>query len=274
MTGNGCLPVIPRMSLAKIKEIPNLPIVVMAESEATLTVIDADATKPKIKVAAGESLRERWNDYGIGLFLQGDLKGAEAVFTKVTELEPDYMDGWVNIARCRIREGDIRGADEVLLKAFEIQKALPVDSPHRAKVHYFYALTKKAAGDYDEAIRHLRFAAAQFPRDRTVRNEIGRLLFLQRKYNEAIEEFKKTVAVDPEDLDAHYNMMLCYRALKNSSMAAKEQKLYMRFKADESVDAITGITRRADPHANLERQRIHEHTSALKAPLNTQSSGY
>ena len=49
-------------------------------------------------------------------------------------------------------------------------------------------------------------------------------------------------------------------------MAAKEQKLYLRFKADESVDAITGITRRADPYANIERQRIHEHTSALSEP--------
>ena len=258
----------------EIKEIPNLPIVVMAEDKTTLTVIDTDAVKPKDVTSAGERLRERWNDYGIGLFLQGDLKGAEAVFTKVTELEPDYMDGWVNIARCRIREGDMKGADEVLLKAFEIQRMLPTDSPHRAKVHYFYALTKKAVGEYDEAIRHLRIAAAQFPRDRTVRNEIGRLLFLQRKYEEAIQEFQKTVAVDPEDLNAHYNMMLCYRALKNSSMAAKEQKLYMRFKADESVDAITGITRRADPRANLERQRIHEHTSALKAPSYIQSSSY
>ena len=258
----------------KIKAIPNLPIVLMAEDKTTLTVIDADAIKPKVEVSAGEGLRERWNDYGIGLFLQGDLKGAEAVFMKVTELEPNYMDGWVNIARCRIREGDMKGADEVLLKAFAIQKTLPANSPHRAKVHYFYALTKKAAGEYDEAIQHLRIAAAQFPRDRTVRNEIGRLHFLQRKYEEAIEEFQKTIAVDPEDLNAHYNMMLCYRALKNSSMAAKEQKLYMRFKADESVDSITGITRRADPHANLERQRIHEHTSALKTPSSVQSSGY
>ena len=106
----------------KIKEIPNLPIVVMAEGKTTLTVIDADAVKPKVEVAIGEGQRERWNDYGIGLFLQGDLRGAEAVFVKVTELEPDYMDGWVNIARCRIREGDMKGADEVLLKAFEVQK--------------------------------------------------------------------------------------------------------------------------------------------------------
>ena len=247
----------------KVKAIPNLPIIVMAEDKTTLNVIAADALKPVYRNTAVDNERERWNDYGIGLFLQGDLKGAEAVFLKVTELEPDYMDGWVNVARCRIREGDMKGAVDMLLKAFEIQKTLAPNNPNRAKVHYFYALTKKAFGDYDEAIRHLRMAATQFPRDRTVRNEIGRLLFLQRRYAQSIEEFRKTVAIDPEDLDAHYNMMLCYRALKNPSMAAKEQKLYTRFKADESVDSITGITRRANPHANAERQRIHEHTSAL-----------
>ncbi len=59
-------------------------------------------------------------------------------------------------------------------------------------------------------------------------------------------------------------MMRCYRALKNPSLAAKSQKLYLRFKADESVDAITGIPRRADPDVNRERQRIHEHTNSYE----------
>ena len=212
------------------------------------------------------NLRERWNDYGIGLFLQGDLKGAEAVFLKVTEIEPTYMDGWVNVARCRVQEGDMNGAEAMLEEAMSLQKQLPPDNPHRAKVHYLYALVQKAHGKYDDALEQLRAAALQFPRDRRVRNEIGRLLYLQRKYEAALTEFQKTLAVDPEDLDAHYNMMLCYRALRNEVMAAKEQKLYLRFKADESVDAITGITRRADPYANIERQRIHEHTSGLSEP--------
>ena len=51
--------------------------------------------------------RERWNDYGIGLLLQGDLKGAEAAFLKVTQMEPGYADGWVNVARARIQEGNM-----------------------------------------------------------------------------------------------------------------------------------------------------------------------
>ena len=76
---------------------------------------------------------------------------------------------------------------------------------------------------------------------------------------------RKRLRLISEDLDAHYNMMRCYHALKNPSMAAKSQKLYLRFKADESVDAITGIARRADPNANRERQPIHEHVNSYSS---------
>ena len=255
----------------KIKEIPNLPITVMAAAKATLKVVDTVAvssTQEVVGTVKVENARERWNDYGIGMLLQGDLKAAETAFLKVTEIEPAYLDGWVNVARARIAEGDMQGAAVMLEKAFEIQQTLPLENPHRAKVHYFYALIQEADGNYDTAIEHLQHAAAQFPRDTRVRNKLGRMHFLKRNYETALTEFQQTLSVDPEDLDAHYNMMRCYRALKNPSLAAKSQKLYLRFKADESVDAITGIPRRADPNANLERQRIHEHTNSYE-PLPT-----
>lgn len=245
----------------KIKGIPNLPIIEMASAKTTLKVV---GTNPVPSPSEPENARERWNDYGIGLLLQGDLKAAETAFLKVTEIEPTYLDGWVNVARVRIEEGDMQGAEVMLKKAFEIQKTLPPENPHRAKVHYFYALVQEADGNYDAAIEHLQHAAAQFPRDTRVRNKLGRMHFLKRNYETALAEFQKTLTVDPEDLDAHYNMMRCYRALKNPSLAAQSQKLYLRFKADESVDAITGIPRRADPDVNRERQRIHEHTNSYE----------
>ena len=54
--------------------------------------------------------RERWNDWGIGLLLQGDLKGAEYAFKQVTEAEPEYADGWLNVARALIQEGETDAA--------------------------------------------------------------------------------------------------------------------------------------------------------------------
>ena len=64
-------------------------------------------------------MRERWNDYGIGLLLQGDIKNAEATFLKVTRMEPGYADGWVNVGRARVQEGNMSGAEEMLRKALD-----------------------------------------------------------------------------------------------------------------------------------------------------------
>jgi tetratricopeptide (TPR) repeat protein len=237
---------------AKYKEIPDVPIVVISEAVQRLPVAPRGAPPFEEKIELHPEDRERWNDYGIGLFLQGDLKGAERAFRTVTELEPDYADGWVNIGRVRVREGDVEGAREVLRKALEL-------NPSLASARYFYGLVLKAEGKYKEAYEEFARAAALYPRDRVVRNQLGRMLFLQRRFAEAVEELKKTLAVDPEDLEAHYNLMLSYRGLNDDERATHHEKLYLRFKADESARAITGPYKLKNPHDNNEAQAIHDH---------------
>jgi tetratricopeptide (TPR) repeat protein len=242
-----------------VKAIPDIPITVMATSEATLRVLPRGAPLPEQKPLFDGSVRERWNDYGIGLLLQGHIKAAEDAFLKVTEMEPGYADGWVNVARARIQEGNMAAAEEVLRRALEVDGKL-------AKTHFFLASALKPMGRYDEALDHLRTAAAQYPRDRVVLNQLGRILFLKRQYEQAIAEFKKVLAIDPEDLQAHYNLMLCWQGLKKPEMAQYHRARYERFKADEAAQAITGPYRQLHPHDNNERQQIHEHRTAQPAP--------
>jgi tetratricopeptide (TPR) repeat protein len=238
-----------------VKAIPDIPITVMAEAEVLLKVVPKSAEPPAGRPLLDRGVRERWNDYGIGLLLQGDLKGAEAAFLKVTEMDPGYADGWVNVARARIQEGNMDGAEEFLRKALAIDPAL-------AKTHFFLGTVLKARGQYDEALQHLRTAADRYPRDRVVRNQLGRILFLQRRYQEAIVELKKVLEIDPEDLQAHYNLMLAWQGLGDARNAERAQALYRRFKADESAQFITGPYRQLHPEDNNERQAIHEHASA------------
>ena len=238
----------------KLKQIPDLPVITLASDEVTLNVARRTAPAPEPKVALHTDDWTRWNDYGIGLLLQGDLKAAEAAFAKITEIDPNNPEGWNNIGRVRVAEGNLAGAREVLQKALALK-------PDLASANYFYARVLKAEGEYDKAVEHLHKALARYPRDRVVRNELGRVRFLQRRYPDAIAEFKMTLAIDPEDLQAHYNLMLCYNGLGDTDRALAHQKRYLRFKADESAQAITGPFRRAHPEDNNERQAIHEHVS-------------
>ncbi len=64
----------------------------------------------------------------------------------------------------------------------------------------------------------------------------------------------------------HYTAMLAYRGIGDIASAEREQKLFQRFKADESSQAITAKPRMLSPEDNNERQAIHDHESIdLKA---------
>jgi hypothetical protein len=81
-----------------------------------------------------------------------------------------------------------------------------------------------------------------------------------------VKEFEQTLSIDPEDLQAHYNLMLCYNGLGDDARANEHKVRYLRFKADESSQAITGPYRQTHPEDNNERQPIHEHASVALGP--------
>lgn len=242
---------IPSNVSGKIKDrIPDLPTVALAHATAKI-----ELGEPKWEPVVDKKDRERWNDWGIGLLLQGDLKGAEYAFKRVTEAEPEYADGWLNVARALIQEGETEAAKPYIQKALAINGKL-------GRIHFFKALTEKADGDYDAALDSLRTVASMYPRDRVVRNQIGRILFLKRDYRAAEKALLAALSVDPEDLQAHYTLMLVYRGMGDAEKAKREESLFRRFKADEASQEITARPRMVSPEDNNERQMIHDHESA------------
>jgi len=191
--------------------------------------------------------------------LQGDLKGAEYAFQRVTEAEPAYADGWLNVARALIQEGQTDAAKPYIERALALNANL-------GRIHFFQAMIEKADGDYDAALASLRKTESLYPRDRVVLNQIARILFLKREYAEAVKVLERVCRIDPEDVQMHYTMMLAYRGLGNEEKAAQEEKLFRRFKAEEAAQAITAQPRRLSPEDNNERQQIHEHES-IPLPL-------
>jgi Tfp pilus assembly protein PilF len=239
---------------AKQEKIPDVPIVTIAEDEVALPVVAHNSPPAEPKTITRKDEWQRWNDYGIGLFLQGDLKGAAAAFQKVTEADPNNPDGWVNMGRTAVQEGDMERARTVLEKALSL-------TPTLARANFFYAKVLRSDGNYAGAADRLRKVLDQYPRDRVALNDLGRVYFLQRKYNDALKVLDSVLAIDPEDLQAHYNLMLCYSGLGNEKLAKEHQARYLRFKADESSQAITGPYRQLHPEDNNERQSVHEHVS-------------
>ena len=140
-----------------------------------------------------------------------------------------------------------------------LEQALHLD-PQLARAHVFLGQAKKQEGRLDEAEQHLRQALRSFPRDKVVWNELGRVRYLRRRFAEAVIAFKQSLQIDPEDLNAHYNLMLCYRRLRKMNEAKIHEGYWRHFKPNESEDRLAGDYSRTHPEINNERQPIHDHT--------------
>src|SRR2546426_4345246 len=114
-----------------LKVIPDLPIITIADDTKTLRVLPRNAPPPQPKTVSTKEEWTRWNDYGIGLFLQGDLKAAAAAFEKITQADPHNPDGWTNIGRVLVQEGDTGGARK------EVEETLAI-GPRPARTKFCY----------------------------------------------------------------------------------------------------------------------------------------
>jgi len=95
------------------------------------------------------------------------------------------------VARARIQEGNTSGAEEMLRPRSR--------SIQLGEDHFFLGTALKSLGKYDERWRTCARPPPPYPRDRRRLQPGGRVLFLQRKYAEAITEFKRVLASNPED---------------------------------------------------------------------------
>jgi Flp pilus assembly protein TadD len=242
---------------------PSLPVTTLASDSVTLPVGTPPPRSPVAPSALFAPPRGnpdppwlRWNDYGIGLFQQGDLKGAAAAWTKAAELAPDKPDGPLNRARAEIAEGRLADAAASLAQAEQRR-------PGWGKTAFFRATLEKDEGRLDDAERDLKAVLARFPLDRVAWNNLGSVYWLAGRYADAIGAYGKTLAIDPEDLTAHYNLMRVYRAAGDRTNAAVHEKAWQKYKDDETARAVAADLRLNDAWANRESQPIHVHSEAV-----------
>jgi Flp pilus assembly protein TadD len=242
---------------------PSLPVTTLASDTVRLAVkgTGRETGHGQLETKRGnpDALWLRWNDYGIGLFLQGDLKGAARAWTRVAELAPDTPDGPLNRARAEIAEGRLADATDSLALAEKIR-------PGWGKTAFFRSIVARDEGRLDDAERDLEAVLAKFPLDRVAWNNLGGIFWLGGRFREAVEAYGKTLAIDPEDVNAHYNLMRVYRALGDRRRAAVHAAAYRKHKEDETGRAVAAELRRTDPWTNRESLPIHVHEEATPPP--------
>ncbi|OYW18521.1 MAG: hypothetical protein B7Z55_10470, partial [Planctomycetales bacterium 12-60-4] len=261
--------------------INDLPITTLAVDRLTLPVAGVEAA-----VANEDSqipVWQRWNDYGIGLLLEGqsaggkgELRQAEQAFLEVEKLK--RYDGPLNLGRVYFNEGRLEDAVEAIQRAAQYTE--PAAPPWT--VAWLSGLINQQQGRLDEAIDNFRSVVTMkteetvrrkfdFSMDYEVLNLLGLALFERAKQfrteeqaadreqllKDAVDQFQKTLAIDSENLTAHYNLGQIYGRLGDTEKAAEHQRLHARYKPDDNArDSAVAAARQRYPAANFAAEAL------------------
>lgn len=111
------------------------------------------------------------------------------------EADPTRLEGWLLLARARLKVGDAKGAADALARA----RTLAPDSGEIAS-EYAEALIHTAKGTVSEEARAaLVFANAQDSRDAKALFYLGHDALTQGKYADAIQHWVNLIALSPRD---------------------------------------------------------------------------
>ena len=257
----------------------DLPIVTLAADRLTFPV-DPNPVSSSAALPSPIPEWERWNDYGIGLLLQGEIGSEKGVLVQAEQafLEVERLgraDGPLNRARVYLKEGRLADALTAL------QTAAACDPPPRRwTVAWLNGLLNKENGFLDQAIAEFRSILEDrypelderrfdFSKDYVVINELGQTYFERAKLERgrpeqqretlrlAVDQFQRTLALDPENVAAHHNLAMLYAQLGDAGQAAHHRLLHERYRPDDNArDYAIAAARRRDPAADHAAQAI------------------
>ena len=229
------------------------PIVTMASTEYLMRLGDnsALAANPNDKTAIPDW--RRWNNYGIALFDQRQYPLAIEAFTQAAALDDKYRPmALVNQAMGQL---ELERYDEAAALLDAVIKANPANA--RALFQQARIFIKR--GQLDRAESNISQVLAAFPRDRISLQQLGELYKIKRDYRRAVETFGRILEIDPEDLGAHYNLMLVYRKLGRNDDAKREAKIFADLKDDPAALSLANQFLRKHPEMSNESVYWHVH---------------
>jgi lipoprotein NlpI len=207
----------------------DFPIVTMAHAEKSLNI--GDNLPEDVNPKAMPDWR-RWNNYGIALLDQRQFAASSEAFTKASELDEKYRPFALTNRALALMEID-RWVEARKL----IDKALEMD-PLNYRAIFQRGRINRVESKLTLAEADFKQVNAAFPRDRLTLQQLGELAKIKDDYQAAIGFFQQILVIDPEDVGAHYNMMLMYRKTGLKTEAEREQKIFLDLKDDPRTTAL------------------------------------
>ena len=164
--------------------------------------------------------------YTLGLTYLALNRSAEAIASleKAVQVDPKHVGARFNLANAYARAGRIQDSEK--------QQAVYADLSGHSKSQKERSAQIKASSvkaiqfmldkKYAEALQEYQALATRFPDDASIYNEMGQILILLSRRDEAFVALKKASELDPKLSDPHYLLSGLYRERGDPQAAERE----------------------------------------------------
>lgn len=157
------------------------------------------------------------------LGLRGDLPKAEAeskareYAVKSLELDGSLAEGHAALGIIKWRDWDWTGAEQELSRAVEL-------NPNWSDGLDIYASFLNTTGQLEKALQLSKRAIEIDPLSPNINLTLGKTLFLLRRYDDAAEQYRKTLDLYPNDSTTHLDLAWAYVQQAKFDKATEEMK--------------------------------------------------
>lgn len=237
------------------------PIVEMAKSERKLLINEGNKSEP-IDAKNNTDWR-RWNNYGIALLDQRQFPQAADAFDEVIDFKNEYRAfAYTNKALALMEMGGWKEAEDL------IDKALKIDAENYRAIFQMGKIAR-VRSRLDEAETEFKKVLEKYPRDRVTLQQLGELAKIKadsvdekdrkNQLEMARDYYEQVLAIDPEDVSAHYNMMLICQKLGERELARREAKIFQDLKDDPQVTSLASNFLQTNWNIGNESLPFHTH---------------
>jgi Tfp pilus assembly protein PilF len=175
-----------------------------------------------------------YNYLGMAYYNKKKLEMAEKKYLAALSIDPKYCDARNNLGVVYL---DMERWDDAIAQFTQVSE--DIFYQNQVAAHINLGLAYMGKGDYPKALSSLRGVVADHPRDPRGRMNLGRVYSALEKYDLAIDEFKKAVALNKDYAVAYYYLGLAYIKTKDNIGAQAAFKEVIRIAPDSELGQLS-----------------------------------
>lgn len=162
-----------------------------------------------------------WNAYGVALSVEGRLAPAIAAYRHALELNPEFEEARINLAKA------LAGSDRTS-EAVEVYREALAHAPNDAAIRHSLAIALEQLGRPAEAISEYRETIRLRPDHPNAHYNLALALMDQHRWAEAAESLRASMRLRANDARARFRLGWCLKELGRPDEARNELEAALR----------------------------------------------